>query len=98
MVTTLYAYPYGEMQIWLELRRLPPILVFVGQMTQSNVWGGGGGSVISQSTPPPGGRFLPKVHADPAAAGRLLPEAVAPEALATDVHKHRGEQGGGDLG
>ena len=54
--------------------------------------------MISQSTPPPGGRFLPKVHADPAAAGRLLPEAVAPEALATDVHKHRGEQGGGDLG
>ena len=63
-------------------------------------YGGGGG--VSQSTPPPGGRILPEVHAEPAAAGRLpgrlLPEAVAPEALAADVHKHRGEQGGGDLG
>ena len=75
------------------------ILIFVGPEHPLPYEGGGG---VSQSTPPPGGRILPEVHAEPAAAGRLpgrlLPEAVAPEALAADVYKHRGEQGGGDLG
>ena len=81
---------------WSELRRagFPRRFWFLlGQSTLPY-----GGAEVSQSTPPPGGRILPKVHAEPAAAGRLLPEAVAPEALAADVHKHRGEQGGGDLG
>eukprot|EP00321_Phaeocystis_globosa_P001648 CAMPEP_0118834338 /NCGR_PEP_ID=MMETSP1162-20130426/49270_1 /TAXON_ID=33656 /ORGANISM="Phaeocystis Sp, Strain CCMP2710" /LENGTH=106 /DNA_ID=CAMNT_0006766055 /DNA_START=24 /DNA_END=340 /DNA_ORIENTATION=+ len=95
---------YGEMQIYVfraAPRTLPPttILVFCWARAPSTVWGGGGG--VSQSTPPPGGRILAEVHAEPAAAGRLpgrrLPEAVAPEALAADVHKHRGEQGGGDV-
>ena len=91
--------------MWLKLRRARfprrRFWFLLGQSTlpYSNQYGGGGG--VSQSTPPPGGRILPEVHAEPAAAGRLpgrrLPEAVAPEALAADVHKHRGEQGGGDL-
>ena len=88
--------------LWLELRRAGfPRRRFWFLLGQSTLpYGGGGG--VSQSTPPPGGRILPEVHAEPAAAGRLpgrlLPEAVAPEALAADVYKHRGEQGGGDLG
>ena len=88
--------------MWLKLRRARfPRRRFWFLLGQSTLpYGGGGG--VSQSTPPPGGRILPEVHAEPAAAGRLpgrlLPEAVAPEALAADVHKHRGEQGGGDLG
>ena len=104
VVRYAYTYAYGEMQIYVVRaapRTLPPttILVFVGPEHPLPYEGGGR---VSQSTTPPGGRILPEVHAEPAAAGRLpgrrLPEAVAPEALAADVHKHRGEQGGGDLG
>ena len=59
-------------------------------------WGWGGGPPARHCT------ATAIASPEPAAAGRLpgrlLPEAVAPEALAADVHKHRGEQGGGDLG